>query len=90
MEQAEQHLTEDHGGVQMLVYDSVDEDTCPAECVTEIFTASEFKKICQVLVAGPMTPLLGETRSTLQLHLCPAKSVQVAGGIRCTGCGGFL
>lgn len=47
-EQAEQRREEDLGGVKMLVYDSVDEDTCPAECVTEVFSATEFKQVCQV------------------------------------------
>eukprot|EP00892_Ulva_mutabilis_P008638 jgi/Ulvmu1/6146/UM028_0002.1 len=42
-----QHQNVDLGGVQMLVYDSVDEDTCPAECVTEIYSAQDFKQICQ-------------------------------------------
>lgn len=46
--QLEQHRQAGIGGVQMLVYDSVDEDACPAECVMEVFTAPQFKKVCQV------------------------------------------
>ena len=47
-EELEQLQEQDVNGVQMLVYDSVDEDTCPAECVMEIYSAEEFKTICQV------------------------------------------
>ena len=32
----------------MLTFASLDEDTCPAECVTEVFTPQEFKKACEV------------------------------------------
>jgi hypothetical protein len=33
---------------RMLTFESMDEEVCPAECITEVFTAKEFKQQCQV------------------------------------------
>ena len=35
----------------VMTFESVDEDACPAECITEIYSAQEFKQQCQVCAA---------------------------------------
>jgi hypothetical protein len=39
---------EAHPNFDMLTFESMDEDVCPADCVTEVVTPKEFKAKCQV------------------------------------------
>jgi hypothetical protein len=43
---------------KMLTFESMDDEVCPAECVTEIFTPQEFKQQCLVRIVKHFGALL--------------------------------